>query len=122
MKKMMPMMMLMGFLMLLGIFFTYQGVSMQNRVAGEEAKFHQLQGEYFSISKAERDSAETGSELNQKLVVVQNYPSALLELKLVGVGKILTGIFILLFGILIALIMMPVRLGKMIKESSMQNK
>ena len=35
-------------------------------------------------------------------------------LKLVGVGKILTGIFILLLGILLALIMMPVRLAAMI--------
>ena len=41
--------------------------------------------------------------------------STLLELKLVGVGNILTGIYALLFGILIALVMMPMKLGKIIK-------
>jgi len=39
-----------------------------------------------------------------------------MELKLLGVGKILTGIYVLLFGILIALVMMPVRLGNIIKK------
>lgn len=120
MKKMMPMMLVMMILMLVAIFFTYQGISMHSKVETEENTFHQLQTEYFSLSKAERDGAETNSELNQKLVQIQNFPSELLRLKLVGVGKILTGIFILLFGILIALIMMPIRLAKMMKESSMQ--
>ncbi len=45
-----------------------------------------------------------------------NYPSELLRLKLVGIGKILTGIFILLLEILMALVMMPMRLGKIIKQ------
>lgn len=110
------MMMLMGILMIVSLFFTYQGSVMHQKVSIEEQKFHQLQEEYFLVSKADRDSAETNSELNQKLVEIQNYPSELLRLKLVGVGQILTGIFVLLFGILIALIMMPVRLGKILKQ------
>ncbi len=89
---------------------------MQSQVTGQEAAFHQLQESYFSISKSERDAAETGSAVNSQLVEIQNFPSELLRLKLVGVGKILTGIYILLFGILIALIMMPSRLGKIIKQ------
>lgn len=89
---------------------------MHRQVGVEEAKFHQLQTDYFLKSKAVRDGAETGSDLNKQLVTVQNYPSELLRLKLVGVGKILTGIFALLFGILIALVSMPMRLGKIIKE------
>jgi len=40
-----------------------------------------------------------------------------LRLKLIGVGKILTGIYVLLFGILIALIMMPMRLAQFMKGS-----
>lgn len=114
-KKMMPAMLLMLIIILGSVFFAWQGVTMHDQVATEEAKFHQLQTEYFSISKAERDSAETNSALNGQLVTIQNYPSTLLELKLVGIGKILTGIFLLLFAILFALMMMPMRLAKIIK-------
>jgi len=114
MKKPMVMMMV---LMLVALFFAGQGVMMHAKVSPEEAKFHALQNEYFTLAKAERESAATGSELNQKLVEIQNYPSILLELKLVGVGKILTGIFVLLLGILVALIMMPKRLAGIIKET-----
>lgn len=108
---------LMMILMLVALFFAGQGVMMHTKVATEEAKFHTLQNEYFTLAKAERESAVTGSELNQKLVKIQNYPSTLLELKLIGVGKILTGIFVLLLGILIALIMMPKRLAGVIEET-----
>ena len=89
---------------------------MHAEVDDAEAVFHQLQDDYFSLAKAERDGAAADSELNDTLVKIQQTPSELLRLKLVGVGKILTGIFILLFGILIALIMMPIRLAKMIKK------
>ncbi|MBI2028221.1 MAG: hypothetical protein HYT07_01295 [Candidatus Levybacteria bacterium] len=117
MKNMTPIMMgMMMALMLAGIIFAWQGVSMHRQVSVEEAKFHALQSEYFIQSKEVRDEAVTGSELNSQLVQIQNYPSELLRLKLVGVGNILTGIFILLFGILVALIMMPKRLGKIISE------
>ncbi len=113
-------MMLMMTIMLVSIIFAYQGVSMQSQVSGKEATFHQLQESYFTISKTQRDTAETGSTLNSQLVEIQKFPSELLRLKLVGVGKIQTGIFILLFGILIALIMMPVRFGDVIKQNSMK--
>lgn len=95
--------------------FAWQGIAMHSQVSVEEAKFHKLQSEYFTLSKVERESAPTGSELNNKLVQIQNYPSELLKLKLVGVGKILTGIFGLLLGILFALFMMPIRLAKLMK-------
>lgn len=114
----MPIMLVMMILMLAGIVYAYQGVAMHNQVAVEEVKFHELQSSYWSQSKQVRDAAETGSQLNQDLVQIKNYPSTLLELKLVGVGKILTGIFIVLFAILIALMMMPVRLAQLIKKES----
>lgn len=98
------------------IILAVQGVMMHREVDSEEVAFHQLQSEYFIQAKTVRESAETGSELNQNLVDIVNYPSSLMQLKLIGVGKILTGIFVLLFGILIALIMMPVRLGKIVKD------
>lgn len=106
----------MAVLVVAAFVFAGQGVAMHERVTTEEATFHALQTEYFTLSKAEREAAATGSELNAKLVQIQNYPSELLRLKLVGVGKILTGIFILLLGILVALVMMPVRLAKMLKK------
>jgi hypothetical protein len=115
-KKMMPMMMVMLIIVIASVVFAWQGVIMHQQVQVEEQKFHQLQTSYYLQSKAVRDGAESNSQLNQDLAQIQNYPSELLRLKLVGVGKILTGIFILLFGILLALIMMPVRLGKLIKE------
>ena len=116
MKKMMPVMLITLVLVIGAITYAVQGIEMHKQVVVEEVKFHQLQSEYFTLSKVERESALTGSELNQKLVQIQNYPSSLMELKLIGVGKILTGIFGLLFGILIALFMMPIRLAKMMKS------
>ena len=110
MKQMMPILMLVMIITIAGVVYLFQGVEMQNQVAGEEENFHALQAEYWTISKVERDAAATGSELSQKLVRLQQYPSQLLELKLVGIGKILTGIFALLFVIGIFLFMMPFRI------------
>ena len=91
-------------------------ITTESFLTQEEAEFHALQAEYWTISKAERDSAATGSELNQQLVRLQQYPSELLELKLVGVGKILTGIFALLFVIGIFLFMMPFRISGILRQ------
>lgn len=113
---MMPIMLIMFLLVVGALSFAWSGFSMHRQVAVNEAKFHQQLGEYFTLSKAERDGAETGSALNAQLVEIQKAPSDLLRLKLVGVGNILIGIFFLLFSILIALIMMPVRLAKMITK------
>lgn len=112
---MMPVILVMMIAVIAGFVFAVQGYQMHQKVAVEEAKFHQLQTAYFSQSKAVRDAAETGSQLNQDLGVIQNYPSELLRLKLVGVGRILLGIFLMLFSIVILLFMMPVRLGKLMQ-------
>jgi predicted PurR-regulated permease PerM len=120
MKSMMMPMIVLMILIISALLFAWQGVSMQNRVAVEEPKFHELQNEYFTLSKAERESAPTGSELNQKLVQIQNYPSELLRLKLVGIGKILTGILSALLAIAFLLFMMPIRLAKLMKENGQQ--
>lgn len=93
-----------------GGFFVTQGVSMHDEAAGEEAKFHALQTEYYMESKEVRDAAPIGSELNQKLAAIENTPSELMRLELVGIGKILVGVGILMLGILIALITLPGRL------------
>ncbi len=113
-KKMM-ILVVMAVLIVVSIVFAVQGVMMHMKVTTEEAAFHAKQAAYFNQAKSVRDSAETGSALNQQLVEIQQTPSELLRLKLVGVGKILTGIFILLLGILVALMIMPTRLGMIIK-------
>jgi len=117
MKSMMVPMLVLLILVVSSVTFAWQGIGMQNRVAGEEAKFHALQDEYFTLSKIEREAAPTGSELNQKLVQIQNYPSSLMELKLIGIGKILTGILASLLAIVFLLFMMPIRLAKLMQES-----
>lgn len=109
------MMVIMLIIVLLAGYYAWMGMQMHRQVVVEEDKFHELQEDYFLQSKAVRDGAATESDLNKQLVEIQNYPSTLLMLKLVGVGKILVGIFILLFAILLALMMMPVRLGGIIK-------
>ncbi len=104
----------MALLMLISLVFAIQGVGMHMKVSGEEAKFHAAQDAYFSLDKASRDSAAANSALSDDLVEIKNYPSSLMQLKLLGVGKILTGIYVLLFGILMALVMMPSRLAKLL--------
>ncbi len=108
---------LLALLVIGSVFFAWQGIGMHNQVPVEEAKFHELQREYFTLEKAQRDGAETGSELNQKLVEIVNYPSRLLELKLVGVGNILVGIWLSLLAIVFLLFMMPTRLAKLMREN-----
>ncbi|MCK5332575.1 hypothetical protein KAJ41_01780, partial [Candidatus Parcubacteria bacterium] len=97
-NKTKPMMMLMVVLVLIAMAYVFQGISMHNQVAIEEENFNQLQTTYWVQDKETRDAAETDSVLARDLVRLQQYPSQLLFLKLVGVGKILTGIFIVLFG------------------------
>lgn len=108
-------MMMMGLLIVISLVYVVIGSVMHSQVSVEEAKFHALQADYWNNAKSDRDAAGEGSVLNRQLIDIQNYPSDLLRLKLVGVGRILTGIYILLLGILIALIMMPIRLGQIIK-------
>ncbi len=116
--EMKPIMGVMIALMIFSLVFALWGVQMHAKVAVEEAKFHELQSSYFTLSKATREAAPDGAELNQKLVEIQNYPSELMRLKLIGVGRILTGIYVLLFGILIALVMMPGRLASILSKKS----
>ena len=117
MKSMMMPMLILLVLVIASLALVWQGISMHSQVSVEEPKFHALQQDYFIMSKVEREAAVTGSELNQKLVQIQNYPSELLRLKLVGVGKILTGIFLSLLAIVFLLFMMPIRLAKLMKEN-----
>jgi len=116
MKQMMLPIVVLLAILIASFSFLGQGMAMHDQVPAEETKFHALQNDYFIINKVEREAAATGSELNQQLAQIQNYPSTLLALKLIGVGKILTGIFFLLLSIAFLLFMMPIRLGTMMKK------
>lgn len=113
---MMPMKVLMLIVIIAAIFFAAQGIHMHKEVPAAEAEYHEVLESYFSENKAVRDSAPVGSTLLDDLVEIQQTPSTLMELKLLGLGKILTGIFFMLFAILIALMAMPVRLKAAIKK------
>ncbi len=117
MKSMMMPMLILLVLVIASITFAWQGITMHNQISVEEPKFHALQRLYFNLAKVEREAAPTGSELNQQLATIQNYPSELLRLKLVGFGKILTGIFLSLLAIVFLLFMMPIRLAKLMREN-----
>ena len=103
-------------LIVTAISFAWQGTAMHAQVSVEEAKFHALQDSYFILAKTDRDAAPAGSDLNKQLAQIQDYPSELLRLKLVGVGKILDGIFLVLLSIAFLLFMMPIRLAKLMRE------
>ena len=115
MAKKMVIMLVMLALVIISAVYAYQGVAMHQKVSVEEAKFHALQDDYYNTAKVLRDAAQSNSELTGQLVEIQNYPSELLRLKLVGVGKILSGIFLLLLVIALELFMMPMKLGMIIK-------
>ena len=111
------MMLVMAVIVVASVVFAVQGIQMHMQVNTVEAEFHANQLDYLGQNtKAQRDLAKAGSDLNLQQAEIANTPSELLRLKLVGVGKILTGIFLLLLGILMALIIMPVRLGMIIKK------
>jgi len=115
MKKMIPMMIVMMVFVIASVIYIGQGIQKHNQVPGAEAEFHSLQTDYIvNNTKAERDTAPAGSDLAKQQAVIANTPSTLLELKLIGVGRTLTGIAILLGAILMALIIMPVRLGRIV--------
>ena len=81
----------------------------------EFGKFAPLLDDYYGQhSKAERDSAAAGSELALEQAEITKFPPKLMTFKLVGMGSILTGIFLLLFIIIQALKIMPIRLGSII--------
>jgi len=103
MRKMMVMM---GMLfMIIGIIF-HVAVLVQ-----EFGVFGPLQKEYWSISKAERDAAPTGSTLANQLAEIKNFTPKLMTYKLIGIGSYLVGIFIMLMGIFMAFGMMPQRIS-----------
>lgn len=82
----------------------------------EFTKFAPLLEELVALPKPVVDTAPPGSEIAAMKVQAAKFPPLLLTLKLVGIASILTGIFVLLFVIIQALKIMPVRLGLLLSE------
>ena len=105
--------MLVSFLFLLG------GIVLQvTAFTLEFTQFAPMLDDHFGEhTKIERDSAAAGSALAIQQAEIAKFPPKLMTFKLVGVGSILTGIFLLLFVIVQALKIMPIRLARVIKKS-----
>lgn len=110
-----PLKLLMLILIIVAAIYVGQGIAMHQSVSSMKVEYHRDLHQYYSQSKSVRDAAPTDSELANQLVRIQQTPSQLMELKLVGVGKILTGIAALLLGILLALVSLPMRLQAVMK-------
>lgn len=105
-------------IVLAGVLFLVIGIAFQiTAFTLEFTKFTPLLDKLAGLPKSVADEAPVGSEISQWKIDAAKFPAKLMTLKLVGVGSILTGIFLILFVITQALRIMPIRLGKVIKES-----
>jgi hypothetical protein len=78
--------------------------------------FQPLLEEYWTVDKATRDAAKSGSDLANKLSQIQQFPPKLMLFKLVGIGSILVGIWLALFVIARRMGMLPMRLASILKR------
>lgn len=74
-------------------------------------------GEHTTHSLAGGGADRAGmTDLNSDLAEIHKFPSTLLWMKLGGIGHVLVGIFISLFVIVQALMMMPDRLAEQLEQ------
>jgi len=97
------------------------GVALQsNAFRLEFTEFTPILDELIPIQKPLVDEAESGSRLAILKTEAAKFPPKLMTFKLVGIGAILTGIWILLFGIIQALKDMPIRAKMFLKQMKMK--
>lgn len=101
---------------LTGFLFLLVGTALQvTAFTLEFRQFVPLLDQLAGLPKEVADNAPLGSEISNWKIEAAKFPPKLMTLKLVGVGSILTGIFLLLFVITQGLRVMPIRLGKAIR-------
>jgi len=104
-------------LILIALLFMLTGVFLQSTAFNLEFKeFTPILEELKPLQKSVVDNADPSSRIAMLKTEAAKFPAKLLTFKLVGVGAILTGIWILLFVILQALKIMPLRLAMVIEE------
>jgi hypothetical protein len=114
-QKNMRMLEIIAFLLLL------TGITLQsNAFRLEFTEFAPLLDELMPIQAPLIDEADPGSRLAMLKTEAAKFPPKLMTFKLVGIGSILTGIWILLFGIIQALKEMPPRAKMFLKLSRMK--
>jgi uncharacterized membrane protein YccF (DUF307 family) len=97
------------------------GVALQsNAFRLEFTEFTPILEELIPIQKPLVDEADPGSRLAMLKTEAAKFPPKLMTFKLVGIGSILTGIWILLFGIIQALKEMPVRAKMFLTQIKMK--
>lgn len=110
-------------LVLIAMLFLITGVVLQSTAFNLEfTEFTPILEELKPLQKSVVDNADPESRIANLKTDAAKFPAKLLTFKLVGVGAILTGIWILLFVILQALKIMPLRLAKVIAESQEKEK
>jgi len=82
----------------------------------EFTEFAPLLDELAPIQKPIVDEADPSSHLAKLKTEAAKFPPKLMTFKLVGIGSILAGIWILLFGIIQALKEMPTRAKMFLKQ------
>ena len=102
---------------LVSFIFLIIGMTLQLTAFHQEfTEFAPMLDQIAGLPKAQLDTAPVGSEISNLKIEVAKFPPKLMTFKLVGMGNILTGIFILLFVIIQALKMMPIRLAGVIQK------
>lgn len=105
-------------LSLLGILFVVIGAILQvTAFTLEFKKFAPVLDEIGPLQKDVVDNADPGSRIAMLKTEAAKFPPKLMTFKLVGVGSILIGIFIMLFNILQGLRVMPLRLAKVMQQN-----
>jgi beta-lactamase regulating signal transducer with metallopeptidase domain len=110
-------------LILIAMIFLLTGIVLQSTAFNLEFnEFTPILEELKPLQKSVVDTADPASRVAMLKTEAAKFPPKLLTFKLVGVGAILTGIWIVLFVILQALKTMPLRLAKVIAESKESEK
>jgi hypothetical protein len=111
----------MKMLEIIALLLLLMGIGLQsNAFRLEFTKFTPLLDELMPVQAPLIDEADPGSRLAMLKTDAAKFPPKLMTFKLVGIGSILTGIWILLFGIIQALKEMPTRAKMFLKINKMK--
>ena len=104
-------------MVMVGMLFVFVGAVLQvSAFTLEFTKFAPLLDELKPLQKSVVDEADPGSRIAMLKTEAAKFPPKLTTFKLVGIGSILIGVFMMLFVIVQALKVMPHRIAKMLRQ------
>ncbi|MBI2342635.1 MAG: hypothetical protein HYU98_07900 [Deltaproteobacteria bacterium] len=110
-------------LVLAGILFIMIGAVLQvSAFILEFTKFTPILDELMPLQKSVADNADPASRIAMLKTEAAKFPPKLMTFKLVGIGSILMGVFIMLLVIVQALRVMPLRISKVLRELQAEQK